>query len=67
LEEHDKFIIIASDGVWEFLTNQQVVNMIAPYYLKNQLEAACDKVIKEATNRWKHVMLVEIIIKYVGG
>jgi len=27
--------------------------MIAPFYMKNQLEAACEKVIKEATNRWK--------------
>lgn len=25
LKEEDKFIIIASDGVWEFLSNQDVI------------------------------------------
>mmetsp|Transcript_20353 Transcript_20353/g.17652 ORF Transcript_20353/g.17652 Transcript_20353/m.17652 type:complete len:225 (+) Transcript_20353:1403-2077(+) len=53
LKEEDKFMVIASDGVWEFLSNRQVINMIVPYYQKNQLELACEKVIKEATLRWK--------------
>jgi len=26
LKEEDKFIIIASDGVWEFLSNAEVLN-----------------------------------------
>ena len=28
LKEHDKFVCVCSDGVWEFLTNQAVVDMI---------------------------------------
>ena len=31
LKEHDKFVVICSDGVWEFLTNQAVVDMINQY------------------------------------
>lgn len=52
LKEEDKMIIIASDGVWEFLSNQQVMNLILPYYLKNQPEQACEKVIKESVMWW---------------
>ena len=33
LSEKDKFIVIASDGVWEFLSNDEVVRIIEPFYL----------------------------------
>ena len=39
LESKDKFIIIASDGVWEFLTNEQVhFSNITPF---NSLPRRC--------------------------
>ena len=28
----DKFIVIASDGVWEFLSNEDVAGIVWPYY-----------------------------------
>lgn len=34
ITHEDKFLIIASDGVWEFLTNQQVAEIVAPYFNK---------------------------------
>ena len=27
------FIVIASDGVWEFLSNEEVMEIIKPYFL----------------------------------
>jgi len=51
-------MVIASDGVWEFLSNQQIVDMVVPFYIKNNLESACDKVVKEATLCWKQVFSV---------
>ncbi|EGR31750.1 protein phosphatase 2c, putative, partial [Ichthyophthirius multifiliis] len=30
----DKFIVIASDGVWEFLNNRDVMLQIVPYYIR---------------------------------
>lgn len=53
LEEEDKFMVIASDGVWEFLSNQQIIDMVVPFYIKNNLESACDKLVREATLCWK--------------
>lgn len=29
---HDKFIVIASDGVWEFLSNDDVAEIVYPYF-----------------------------------
>lgn len=28
----DRFIVIASDGVWEFLSNEQVAQIVSPFY-----------------------------------
>lgn len=52
LNSFDKFLIIASDGVWEFIENDEIVSMIAPYYEKNDIEGACDHVLRESHARW---------------
>ena len=28
----DRFMVIASDGVWEFLSNEQVASIVLPFY-----------------------------------
>lgn len=38
LNSEDKFIIVASDGVWEFLSNQDIAKIVWPFYLKNSPE-----------------------------
>ena len=53
IKEEDKILVVASDGVWEFLSNEEVIKIIQPYYLKNDAEGACEKLIKEANNAWK--------------
>eukprot|EP00981_Chlorochromonas_danica_P004506 scaffold911_cov162-Ochromonas_danica.AAC.9 len=45
----DRFAVIASDGVFEFITSQAVVNMIQKY--PNKLEAA-KQVVAEAYRLW---------------
>ena len=53
LTEQDKFIVIASDGVWEFLSNDEVVSLIMTHYLNNSAEKAAETLIREALKRWK--------------
>ena len=36
----DKFIMIASDGIWEFISSDECVKIVKDYYLKNDLEGA---------------------------
>ena len=38
LEPSDKFIVIASDGVWEFLSNEQIGKIVWPFYKSNSPE-----------------------------
>ena len=45
-------MVVASDGVWEFLTNQDIAQIIYPYYESNNAEGAADAVVKEAHRRW---------------
>lgn len=53
LTENDRFIVIASDGVWEFLTNDEVVNIVKPHYLNNSAEKAAEALIRESLKKWK--------------
>lgn len=48
LDKRDKFVLVASDGVWEFITNQEVLQLIVPYYKDGKLEDACDALSKLA-------------------
>ena len=71
LSESDKYIIIASDGVWEFLTNQTVLNMVAAY--KSPLKA-CKAVVNEAYKLWLQydvrtddITMIAIYLEEMGG
>ena len=52
IDENAQFIILASDGVWEFLKNEDVANLVMPFYLKNDPDGACHCLIKESTKWW---------------
>ena len=38
LEEKDKFIIVGSDGLWEFIENEEAARVVLPYYKENKIE-----------------------------
>jgi len=50
LTESDRFIIIASDGVWEFISNEEAVEMVASCMSPKE---ACQVLVDESTKRWK--------------
>ena len=50
--EEDKFIILASDGIWEFISNKECVDIIKDYYIKNDINGAINFLYKESTKRW---------------
>ena len=49
----DRFIVICSDGVWEFLQNKDVQDLVLPFLLKNNPEGACDKLVNESVAWWR--------------
>ncbi len=36
LSEEDRYIVIGSDGVWEFLSNQAVADMATPHMINKR-------------------------------
>jgi len=52
LSNEDKFIVLASDGIWEFIDNQECVDIIKDFYLKNDAIGAAKYITDEATKRW---------------
>ena len=52
LLNEDKFILLASDGIWEFISSDECVNIVKDYYLKDDIEGALDYLYKESTKRW---------------
>ena len=53
LDNSDRFIIIASDGVWEFLSNEAIAKIVWPYYAKNSPEQAGNAIVRAAAQKWK--------------
>jgi serine/threonine protein phosphatase PrpC len=49
----DRFVVIASDGVWEFLSNEDVAKIVLPYYEQNAPEAAANALVKASYKKWK--------------
>ena len=52
IDDDTEFIIVASDGVWEFLSNEDVCEIVQPYYQKDDPEGACRALIKKSTEWW---------------
>jgi serine/threonine protein phosphatase PrpC len=48
-----ELILIASDGVWEFFDEQEVINIIKPFYDLGDIKTALNVLIKAATKKWK--------------
>lgn len=60
LTPEDKFVIVASDGVWEFLSNEKVgvrqcVELVGCMWEAGDEEQACEVLVREAVLSWRHV------------
>ena len=53
LTKDDKFIVIASDGLWDRLSNHEIMTTIATQYYQNRdCNGAVDYLMKESVERW---------------
>jgi len=46
-----KFVIVCSDGVWEFISSQEAVELVSRYEV-SKVQDATDNLCKEAWKRW---------------
>ena len=53
ITKEDKAIIIASDGLWEYLTNKEVTNIVKKAINKKENNKIVDFLYKESYKKWK--------------
>ena len=53
LSIYSKYIVICSDGVWEFLGNEDVMKLGRKFYLENNPREFCKKLFDKSAKFWK--------------
>ncbi len=54
LKPFDKFLVIASDGIWDRFSNQEVMMLIAKqYYPTRDADGAAAHLVRESVDRWQ--------------
>ena len=53
LQKDDKFIVLASDGVWEFLDNEDIAKIVVPFFEAKNAEKAAEAVVRASYISWK--------------
>ena len=47
-----RYIIACSDGIWEFISNEEVMRIANNYYLKNDPAGLCHELTNKSTSLW---------------
>ena len=53
LMDPDEVIILASDGVWEFISSEEALAVVHRH--RDNATIACEALIAEATEKWRQV------------
>ena len=52
LSKEDMFLILASDGLFEFISTEEAGNIVKSYYEKNDIVGCCEFLYKESYRKW---------------
>ena len=55
LEEDDKFLVMGSDGLFEFLSNEEILDLTIPFAESKNARGAVEKLVQSAELRWRNV------------
>jgi serine/threonine protein phosphatase PrpC len=50
--KEDKFFVVASDGLFEFIPSQDIVNIIKDYYLNRDIVGCCEYLYELSKEKW---------------
>ena len=54
LKYNFKYMVICSDGVWEFMSNEDVKEIGDKYFYQNDINELCNQLLKKSTEIWEH-------------
>ena len=52
IDKNSKFIVLASDGLWDVLKPYDVNRIVRPFFNKDDIEGACQALMKRAIQQW---------------
>ena len=58
LDNNSRYMIIATDGIWEFLSNEKVMKIGNKFYPKYEPLNLCNELVKEANLCWEKVNVI---------
>ena len=67
IDNHSKYLLICSDGIWEFMPNEQAMKIANKFYLRNDPKGLCHELSQESIKLWeeKEVVIDDITIVVV--
>ena len=72
LKQNDKALIIASDGLWDRLTNEEIMHIVMSdnFYSRKDADGAANYLTQESVKRWQNeqgmVDDITIIVAYLS-
>ena len=70
IDSSARYVVLASDGVWDFLDGEDIIRIVTPFYRKNDPNGAAAEIVKEATNLWENDGIerddITVIISFIG-
>ena len=66
LNPHDKFLILATDGIWECISSEEAVNVVKDVWAMGKSELCCEKLMDLAKERWEKENVVDDITVIVA-
>ena len=52
IDKNSKFVVLASDGLWDVLKPYDVNRIVRPFFNKGDIEGACQTLMKKAMQQW---------------
>ena len=53
-DKKPKIIVLATDGIWQFLSNEKVKDILLPYYDEDNISGATEKLVRSALRMWEN-------------
>ena len=52
IDNNTKYMLICSDGIWEYISNEDVMRIGNKFYLKNDAKGLCHELYKKSLDLW---------------
>ena len=53
IDHHSKYLVLASDGIWEFISSEQAMKYCNKFYMRNDAKGLCQDLSQKATALWE--------------